>query len=77
MIHGDPNYGGLARVIRWHPPEHFGNGSVLASLDRDENVLHVNRTLFDRLEPGEQRKVLHTNDQMVWAATTGQPIAIY
>jgi len=71
MIYGDPEYGGLARVIRWVPHIQNGDQQIVSALDASKNLLFVARPLFDQLDPGQQRQVLRTDAPFTYAATAG------
>lgn len=70
MIRGDNRYGGLARVIRFRPASEFPTSSIVATLDKEKNLLRVNAELFEQLDPTQKRRVLMTHDTYVEATTT-------
>lgn len=52
--------GGLPRLIRYLPASEFPSVDTIAMLDANNNLLRVNRSLFDQLSKDEQGRVLTT-----------------
>lgn len=51
---------GLPRLIRYLPASEFPSTDTIAMLDAKNNLLRVNRSLFDQLSKDEQGRVLTT-----------------
>lgn len=58
------------RLLRPQPPEFFSNENVIATLDRDNNIVHYNREIVDDLPWVEKRKVYYLEEPALEIATT-------
>jgi hypothetical protein len=54
---------GPPRLIRYVTPEVMPNSKTVSMLDEKNNLLFVQRELFDLLTPHEQRRVLATDQK--------------
>lgn len=71
-IHAPPPEHPHARLVRFTDGwDMFPTSNVVAVLNQKENVLHVQRALYDRLPEHEQRRVLFTEAPFVEVRTTG------
>lgn len=61
---------GPPRLIRFVGPDQFPSSDTIATLDRPNNLLRVNRELFEQLDKEEQEKVLRTSSPFLEVATT-------
>lgn len=60
----------LARLLRPQPPEYFASSSVIALLDRNNNIVHYNKEIVDDLPWVEKRKVYFLEERALEIATT-------
>lgn len=56
-----PKEGGYPRLWRYVEDEHMTEMGIVTTLDAKQNLLRINRPLFDQLSPAEQNIVLRTH----------------
>jgi hypothetical protein len=51
-----------------------GDG-VVSILDAEQNLLRINKRLFDQLDANDQARVLRTREQVLWAGSPDEPVS--
>ena len=60
---------GPRRIVRQQPTEFFPTADLVAVLDLEHNILHVNRALYASLSTEHQARVLRTRNHSEYVAS--------
>jgi len=65
---------GYPRLMRYVPSEAMPTPTTITTLDREQNVLVINKPIFDRLTELDRHRVLRTHERILTARVVGDHV---